>query len=597
MGLLARRALHARLAGCAADPDLRARHLALSTDGADGAVAALLEEACGRAGRRGDHAVAAEYARHGVRLTPPDDPDSARRRALAEIENLAAAGEVSRALRLADRLVATLPPGPGLAEVLLQRSKLEDDDCETGEAFLLRALEEAGEDELLRGRVLIELGQLRFLHAGGVPAAIACMREALAIATAAGDPDFELSASANLAYFEALAGTPRFGRLERAVALEATATPGPLGTSSARVFLAKQLRWSGDLAAARSLLEAVIADERRRGYELSRPYRLWDLALTEYEAGNVARADALAREGIESARDAEAPRLERLLLYPAGLIDAWLGRASEARSKASRLLEDGARQRERPQVAQARRVLGVLALSEGAAAAAGEELAEAARLAEELGVANPGAFAVLPDAVEALASAGEHEAAAALLERLERQAERMDGRWAFAAVARCRGVLLLAQGAADDAIPHLAEAGAAFDRMGYRPDAARAVLARGRALLRAGHRTPAADALVEARDRFAAMGGVLWQARAVDDLERAAPGRSAGELTAAERRVAALVAAGRRNREIGHSLFMSVATVEAHLTRIYRKLEIRSRSELTRRVAEGSVPLSARDAP
>ena len=112
------------------------------------------------------------------------------------------------------------------------------------------------------------------------------------------------------------------------------------------------------------------------------------------------------------------------------------------------------------------------------------------------------------------------------------------------------------------------------------------MLGHGRALLRAGRRGQAADALADARARFAAMSASLWEARAVEDLERASPGRSAGELTPTERRVAALVAAGQRNRQIGQTLFMSVASVEAHLTRIYRKLGIGSRSELARLVAE-----------
>jgi DNA-binding NarL/FixJ family response regulator len=116
------------------------------------------------------------------------------------------------------------------------------------------------------------------------------------------------------------------------------------------------------------------------------------------------------------------------------------------------------------------------------------------------------------------------------------------------------------------------------------------VLGQGRALLRAGRRRLAAAALADARDRFAAIGAVLWAERAAEELERAAPARSAGELTAAERRVVALVAEGQKNREIGQALFMSVATVEAHLTRIYRKLDIRSRSELARLVAEGTLP-------
>jgi DNA-binding CsgD family transcriptional regulator len=82
---------------------------------------------------------------------------------------------------------------------------------------------------------------------------------------------------------------------------------------------------------------------------------------------------------------------------------------------------------------------------------------------------------------------------------------------------------------------------------------------------------------------------VLWEARAAQDLERAAPGRSTGTLTPAERRIAGLVARGKRNREIAQMLFMSVATVEGHLTRTYRKLGIRSRSELARLISDGSV--------
>ena len=88
------------------------------------------------------------------------------------------------------------------------------------------------------------------------------------------------------------------------------------------------------------------------------------------------------------------------------------------------------------------------------------------------------------------------------------------------------------------------------------------------------------------------MCAALWEARAAEHLERAAPGRAAGELTPAERRIAALVAAGATTARSAQTLFMSVATVEAHLTRIYRKLDIGSRSELARLVADGSVTLS-----
>jgi DNA-binding CsgD family transcriptional regulator len=93
------------------------------------------------------------------------------------------------------------------------------------------------------------------------------------------------------------------------------------------------------------------------------------------------------------------------------------------------------------------------------------------------------------------------------------------------------------------------------------------------------------------------MGAVLWRARTVEELDRSAPGRAAGTLTATERRVAALVANGAKNRQIAEALFVSVPTVEAHLTRIYRKLDIRSRSELTRLVAEGAIEVDLSEGP
>jgi DNA-binding CsgD family transcriptional regulator len=73
------------------------------------------------------------------------------------------------------------------------------------------------------------------------------------------------------------------------------------------------------------------------------------------------------------------------------------------------------------------------------------------------------------------------------------------------------------------------------------------------------------------------------------DVERAAAGRTTGSLTPTEREVVRLVAGGRRNREIAAEMFLSVATVEAHLTRTYRKLGVRSRSELAGLVGRGDL--------
>jgi DNA-binding CsgD family transcriptional regulator len=209
-----------------------------------------------------------------------------------------------------------------------------------------------------------------------------------------------------------------------------------------------------------------------------------------------------------------------------------------------------------------------------------------------MGLLNSITIPARPDAIEALVGTGDVAAAEAVLDRLEAQAATAENPLLAAVVERSRGIVLAARGEADGASAQLERAVESFDRLGFRPDAARATLALGRARLRAGQRSRAANAFADARTRFAGMGAALWEARAAEELDRAAPGRAAGELTRAEQRVAAHVAQGQRNREIAAALFMSIATVEAHLTRIYRKLDIRSRTELARLVAEGRVSVA-----
>ena len=99
MSPLARRALHGRLAVISVEPKLRARHLALSTDDPNLAVAAELDAAAARARGRGAPDVAADFAGHSLRLTPRSREQDRRRRAHLEIEQLAAAGEVPGAPR------------------------------------------------------------------------------------------------------------------------------------------------------------------------------------------------------------------------------------------------------------------------------------------------------------------------------------------------------------------------------------------------------------------------------------------------------------------------------------------------------------------
>jgi DNA-binding NarL/FixJ family response regulator len=135
-------------------------------------------------------------------------------------------------------------------------------------------------------------------------------------------------------------------------------------------------------------------------------------------------------------------------------------------------------------------------------------------------------------------------------------------------------------------------AAAQFAELGYPLDQGRALVVAGEALRRLGERRHAAAKLEAAKAIFTELGAPLWLAQAERALRRARPRpRRDRELTNTERRVAACVAAGRTNREVAAELFTTVSTIEAHLTRIYRKLDLRSRTELARRVADGTVTL------
>jgi DNA-binding CsgD family transcriptional regulator len=116
---------------------------------------------------------------------------------------------------------------------------------------------------------------------------------------------------------------------------------------------------------------------------------------------------------------------------------------------------------------------------------------------------------------------------------------------------------------------------------------ARTQLLLSQILRRRKRKQAALTMLGEALSEFDRIGASLWAARARDDLDRnhQVSARALG-LTAAEERVAARAAAGSSNREIAADLFVSVKTVETNLTSVYRKLGIRSRSQLYARLHE-----------
>ncbi|MDY6998607.1 MAG: helix-turn-helix transcriptional regulator, partial [Actinomycetota bacterium] len=196
----------------------------------------------------------------------------------------------------------------------------------------------------------------------------------------------------------------------------------------------------------------------------------------------------------------------------------------------------------------------------------------------------------LPDAAEALIQLGRLEEAEDVIGRLERNGRRLDRPWMLAVGARCRSMVLAARGEIADAGAAARSALVHHERLPMPFERARSLLVWGQLQRRERKRDSAAADIRAALEIFEGLGCALWAERARAELARVTvvrrPGGAggAGALTDSERRVAELAASGLTNREIAATLFISPKTVEVNLSRVYRKLGIRSRAELARRI-------------
>jgi len=267
--------------------------------------------------------------------------------------------------------------------------------------------------------------------------------------------------------------------------------------------------------------------------------------------------------------------------FAVGLVEAHLGQADPARLEALEGLRIAEAAGEILLLIPNLSVLGFLELSLGRPAEADAYLSRAVELVEAMGVREPAYFRIVPDEVEALVALGRLEEAEALLAPFEEAGANLDRAWAMATGARCRALVLAARGDLPAASAAVDEAVIQHDRLPLPFELGRTLLVRGTVQRRAKRKRDARDTLEQALEIFEGLGAVQWAERTRAELARIG-GRapSSVDLTPTETRVAELVAAGGTNREVADALFVSVHTVEANLKRIYRKLGIRSRTEL-----------------
>lgn len=202
---------------------------------------------------------------------------------------------------------------------------------------------------------------------------------------------------------------------------------------------------------------------------------------------------------------------------------------------------------------------------------------------------DPSMLLAEPDFIEVCVRRGHLDRARTALATYEVRVVRVPTFWARHTLARCRA--LVAEG--DESLKLFDNAMQTFAHQVSPVELARTQLCYGERMRRMGRRAEATEWLQRAIVWAGECGAGGLAARAEDELgfggrsasSDASPHRKLAQLTEAELRVARLTAAGKRNREIAAELYVSVRTVEAHLGRIYRKLGVRSRAELTGVVA------------
>jgi ATP/maltotriose-dependent transcriptional regulator MalT len=387
-----------------------------------------------------------------------------------------------------------------------------------------------------------------------------------------------------IAQAEAYVAERTAGLIERGVSLEAAEALTLEYYESPRVALTRLQMGAGELDQARAVLEELEANASARGDEGTRRQVLWRLSQLEWLAGRWQQAlshAALAHELDEQAQDAHSAGM---IGRAEALIETDLGLVEQARASAKTGLGRSQAMSDEFFAISSQGVLGRLELELGNLDAAVGYLRDLPARLLSRGLNEPTA-PVWADAIETLIAVGELEPARGYLEAYEASSRRLGSPWAMAAAARCRGLLLAADGELDSSVVAFEVALGELDGLPYPLERGRTLLCLGVVRRQARQRQAAREALEGALAVFEELGARLWAEKARGELRRISGRQMASDdLTETERRVATLASEGRSNKAIAAELFMGVSTVEMHLSRVYRKLGVR-RAGLAARLA------------
>ncbi len=575
-----RRGAHRLLAGMVDDPLARARHLALSSQAPDADVAADLDDAAAVAATRGASVTAAELAEHALHLTPSGAGPDRHRRAIAAARMQLRAGDVSRARAHADELLRTASKGREHAEALVLLSDLVE-SAHIEHAIVLRreALAEAESDPSLQGAIHHWLGS-EVRRTEGIGSAEEHARSALELAVELGDDALRARALATLGYLRFSGAEPDAVELVQQAHELADRVDDPRERLETAFRLARVLIWSGKLDRARMLLEGLYPDLSERDERRSAD-ALWYLSLVELAAGRLALAADYAERQREISHQYTIDEHEHpLAIWVVARIAAHRGELDRARELAE---QSRALAHAQPLfLAGQEGVLGLVAAWSGQSHEAVARFAAAEQGRYRAGVRDPSDFWWRAEYAEALLAVGRIGDAVDLLDQWEAAAARLGRERVLVEVTRCRGLVAAARGDVEEALVLLEQAVGEHEAVGDPFGGARSLLALGIVRRRTRQKRDAREAIAAALEAFEMIGALGWAANARAELGRIGGRRREEGMTAAERRVAALVAEGRTNREVAAALFVGERTVETHLSHVYAKLGVRSRTELAR---------------
>ncbi|MEU6506001.1 AAA family ATPase [Streptomyces sp. NPDC046942] len=584
-----RRQAHALLARTITEPVEQARHLAHARPHEDEATARTLLAAAESARRDGALGAASELAGLAARRTPGDRPADRADRLLAAAEYACDAGQLQEAAEAAETVLAASGSARRRVRARLVLLRGAGQALEGAGALIQEGLRDAAGDPEAEAW-LHHWAAVRGLLCGELTEAARHARRAARQAAVAGDTETRIGALATLARVRSLAGDPVAAdiALKEALTLAGGADGGPQSWRLIRMRAILALDSDRVPEAREQVIELLARIGEFAGVEEVMA-TLVSLTRIQVRAGH-------CREALHTAaRCSRAMPQAAPALYAAALAATAGGTAEEARHLAEQAVRASETDGDRLFLLRALAVRGQAGLLTGdprEAASAVEALQRVRELGTAMCAADPPLLHWYGDLAEALVLLGEtDEAEAVVREARARTAGHTPGS-VLAALERAEGLREAGTGRAKEGAARLR---GAVDRLRQLPlpvELVRTLIALGAVERRSRRRSVARAVLGEALETATRIGAAPLAARARDELSRLDAGDRSGEagaggtgLTPTEARIAELVGGGATNREVAAKLFISVKTVEGTLSRVYRKVGVRSRTALAHAMA------------